>query len=283
MKKLALVMAVLCYALTATAAEPDSLEKLGWQLGVHSYTFKEFPFNEAVDKTQALGVKYMSISGGLILDGKSRRTAELSDEEIKQVREKVAAAGLTLVNCGVVQLPPDEAKSRKVFEFAKKLGIDTLVAEPEAKALDIVEKLCKEYNIKVAIHEHPKPNIYWQPENVLAAIKGRTPLMGACADVGHWARSGLDPTECLKKLDGHVLALHFKDLNARGEVKAHDVPWGTGTSDVKSMMTELKRQKFHGAILVEYEYNWKASSPEIAESLKYFRLVADELVKADAK
>ena len=92
-----------------------------------------------------------------------------------------------------------------------------LVAEPPTNALDIVEKLCIEYNIKVAIHDHPKGHsIYWNPEAVLAAIKGRTPLMGACADVGHWVRSGLDPVECLKKLDGHIIALHFKDLNKYG-------------------------------------------------------------------
>src|SRR5438270_832754 len=136
MKKLLFALALLSSVSLVGAAEPDSLEKLGWQLGVHSYTFKDFPFNEAVEKTQALGVNIMSVSGVLILDGKAKRTVELSDEDIKKVQDMVKAAGLKLVNCGVVQLPPDEEKSRKVFEFAKKLGIDTLVAEPEAAALD---------------------------------------------------------------------------------------------------------------------------------------------------
>src|SRR3954463_4979694 len=103
MKRSLVVLAALAAVSLARpmcAAEPDSLEKLGWQLGVHSYTFKEFPFAEAVDKTQALGVKYMSVSGGLILDGKAKRTTELSDEDIKKVQNMVKAAGLTLVNCG---------------------------------------------------------------------------------------------------------------------------------------------------------------------------------------
>ena len=85
----------------------------------------------------------------------------------------------------------------------------------------------------MAIHEHPKGHsIYWDPDSVLAAIKGRSPLMGACTDVGHWMSSGLDPVECLKKLDGHIICLHFKDLNEMA--RAHDVPWGTGIGKSKA-------------------------------------------------
>jgi sugar phosphate isomerase/epimerase len=199
------------------------------------------------------------------------------------------------VNIGVVKLPPDEAESRKVYEFAKKMGIDTLVAEPVPEALDTVEKLCKEYNIKVAIHNHPKPSPYWNPDTVLGAVKGRTPLMGACADTGHWLRSGLDPVECLEKLEGRVITLHFKDLvpedpkapatekkkKKQSESKAmHDVPWGTGVGNVKAQMVELKRQRFHGAFGVEYEYNWENSMPEIAECVKFFNATCAELAKS---
>ena len=142
---------------------------------------------------------------------------------------------------GVGELPADEAKSRKVFEFAKKWSIDTLVAEPAEDALDTVEKLCKEYNIKVAIHDHAKPTHYWNPDTVLAAVKNRTPLMGDCADIGHWIESGLDPVECLKKLEGRIICLHFKDNNVVGS-KGHNVPWGTGIGKSKEMMEELKRR-----------------------------------------
>ena len=279
-----------------TADGQKACDELGWQLAVHAYTFKAFPIAEAIKKTAALGLKYMSLSGGLNMDGKrSVTTVNLTDEELKTILAEVKDAGLTLVNIGVVDLPPDEAKSRKVFEFAKKAGIDTLVAEPKPEALDVVEKLCKEYNIKVAIHDHPRPSHYWNPDTVLEAVKGRTPLMGACADVGHWKRSGLDPVECLKKLEGRIIVLHFKDLvpnepklgpdgkpvaEKPGAARSmHDVPWGTGESNVKGMMAELKRQHFHGAFCVEYEYHWENSSPEIAQCIKYFNATAAELVK----
>jgi sugar phosphate isomerase/epimerase len=279
--------------LTANAAEvSNAADQLGWQLAVHAYTFRKFTIFEAIDKTAALGLKYMSLSGSVNLTtNKSVTTVDLPDADLQAILQKAKAAGLKLVNIGVVQLPNDETKSRKVFEFAKKAGIDTLVAEPGPEALDLVEKLCKEYNIKVAIHDHPRPSHYWNPDTVLEAVKGRTPLMGACADTGHWLRSGLEPVECLKKLEGRVICLHFKDLvtdetnnsgknKKKGESLAmHDVPWGTGVGNIKTQMAELKRQNFHGAFCVEYEYHWDNSSPEVAECVKFFNATAAELAK----
>ena len=267
---------------TDGSAQSAAADKLGFKLAIHSYTFRKFTIDEAIQKTAALGIKYMSISGHLSFDGKTQlATADLTDDQIQAVRQKVAAAGLTLVNIGVMDLPADEAKCRKVFEVAKKLGIDVIVAEPPEPALDIVEKLCEEYKIKVAIHDHPNPNHYWNPDIVLAAIKGH-PMIGACADVGHWVRSGLDPVASLKKLEGHVITLHFKDLNTFGDKSAHDVPWGTGISHIADQLAELKRQGFHGAICFEYEYNWDNSSPEIAQSIKFFNATCQKLVTSGA-
>ena len=106
--------------------------------------------------------------------------------------------------------------------------------------------------------------------------------MGVRFNVHDWwddrcVRCGLDRVWYLKKLEGRVICLHFKDLNEKSP-KAHDVPWGTGISNVKGMMKELKRQKFKGAFCVEYEHHWDNSSPEIAECAKFFNATCDELV-----
>jgi len=264
--------------LAQDAAEvADPAAKLGWQLAVHAYTFRKFSIFECINKTAALGLKYMSLSGSVSLDGSNMvTTVRLSDKDAAAIQKAAAAKGLKLVNIGVVQLPPNEAESRKVFEFAKKMGIDTLVAEPEPAALDTVEKLCKEYNIKVGIHDHPRPSRYWNPDTVLEAVKGRTPLMGACADTGHWLRSGLDPVECLKKLEGRIVSFHFKDLNEMGP-GAHDVPWGTGKGNVKGMLAEVYRQQLKAVFSIEYEYHWENSLPDMVESVAYFDKVAAEL------
>ncbi|MGO8928503.1 MAG: sugar phosphate isomerase/epimerase family protein [Limisphaerales bacterium] len=287
-----------CVLAQNAAKGASAADKLGWQLSIHAYTFRKFSIFECIDKTAALGLKYMSLSGSVSLDGTNTvTTVRLSDKDAEAIRAAAAARGIKLVNIGVVQLPPSEAESRKVFEFARKIGIDTLVAEPEPAALDTVEKLCKEYNIKVAIHDHPKPSHYWNPDTVLEAVRGRTPLMGACADTGHWLRSGLDPVECLKKLEGRVITLHFKDLvpdeptaqakapatgkKKQSESKAmHDVPWGTGMGNLKAQMAELKRQGFHGVFGVEYEYHWENSMPEIAKCVEFFNATCAELAKS---
>ena len=294
--------AAICVAVCALAQDTtqssSATDRLGWQMSIHAYTFRKFSIFECIDKTAALGLKYMSLSGSVSLDGSNTlTTVRLSDKDAEAIRTAAAAKGIKLVNVGVVQLPPNEAESRKVFEFAKKMGIDTLVAEPEPAALDTVEKLCQEYNIKVAIHNHPRPSHYWNPDTVLQAIQGRTPLMGACADTGHWLRSGLDPVECLKKLQGRVITLHFKDLvpdELRAQAKApaigkkkpslsramHDVPWGTGVGHLKAQMAELKRQHFHGVFGVEYEYHWENSMPEIAQCVEFFNATCAELANS---
>lgn len=293
MNKLLLLTIGLLLAPWAMAQNKSAAEQLGWIVAVHSYTFKNFTVFDAIDKTAETGARHMSVSGGvnLMVDGKLKRvpTPSLSDAEFAAIQARMRAKGISpkFVNMGVVKPTTDEAESRKIFEAAKRFGIDVLVAEPEThgkmeelpKVMDVVEKLAKEYNIKVAIHNHPGPkNFYWKPEIVLEAVKGRSPLLGACADTGHWIRSGLDPVECIKKLQGRVIALHFKDLNEKA-LKAHDVPWGRGVGRAKEVMQELKRQGFRGAFCVEYEHNWDNSVPEIAECVKFFHATCAELVK----
>jgi sugar phosphate isomerase/epimerase len=280
MKKLLLLIFTLSLAVAAMAQPAETSSKaadqLGWQMAIHDRTFNRFTLDNAMDKTVALGLKYMSLPGGVNLGSTNPiPIVNLTDGQIQTIKKMAADKGLTLVNA-YVPFPANEKNCRKSFEVARKLGLDTLVGEPSPDALDTVEKLCKEYNIRVAIHDHPKPSQYWNPTNVLAAIKGRGPLMGACADTGHWIRSGLDPVECLKTLQGHVFCLHFKDLNAKSR-RAHDVPWGTGVGQCKAMMEELKRQGFHGAYCVEYEYHYDNSVPEIAQCVKFFNQTCADL------
>jgi sugar phosphate isomerase/epimerase len=273
---LALVLSTACsHAADSNTAAAD---QLGWQLDMHSRTLLKYNLFDAMDKTRALGIKCFSLAARVPFKGTNETPCvDLTDAQIKKIKNAAAAKGLTIVNV-YLQLPANEAECRKGFEFARKIGTDIIVGEPKPDALDTVEKLCKEYNIKVAIHDHPQPSHYWNPQSVLDAIKGRSPLLGACADTGHWQRSGLDPVDCLKKLQGHIFCLHFKDLTEKKK-KAHDLPWGTGVGNCKAMMEELKRQNFKGAFCIEYEYNWDNNLPELAQCAKFFNATCEELVK----
>ena len=259
---------------------PDAAaEKLGWRLGMQAYSFNRFTFFEAIDKTASLGLKYIEIYPGQRLskeEPKVKTSHNMTDAQIAEMVGKAKAAGIKIVNYGVVGLSKDEAASRKVFDFAKKVGIETIVSEPAEDAFDTVEKLCEEYKINVAIHNHPKPSRYWNPDKVLEVTEGRSKRIGACADTGHWMRSGLNPLESLKKLQGRIVSFHFKDLNQVGG-GAHDVPWGTGAGNARAMLAEIKRQGVRAVFSIEYEHNWMNSVPEIAKCVEFFHKTAAEL------
>lgn len=247
----------------------------GWRLGVQAWTFNRFTFYEAVDKTASLGLDWIEAYPNQRLSKEKpdmRVGYNLPPEIRAEVKEKLADAGIRIINYGVVGLPNDEAKCRKVFDFAKDMGIETIVSEPPEEAFDMIDNLCNEYEINVAIHNHPKPSHYWDAETVLKVCKGRSERIGACADTGHWFRSGLSPVEMLKKLEGRIISLHFKDID-----DGHDVVWGTGRCDAEAMLKELHRQKFKGVFSIEYEYNWENSLPELRRCVEYFNRVSAEL------
>ncbi len=280
---LALLTAVLCMAPGAAMAQgAPNAEALGWRIGCQAYTFNHFTFFEAVDKVASLGLKWIEAYPGQKL---SKETGDavfdhnMTPELQQVVKDKLKAAGVTLNAYGVVDLPGDEAASRKVFDFAKAMGIESITSEPGFKDLALVSKLADEYGINVAIHNHPKPSKYWNVDTEVEKLQGLSKRVGACADTGHWMRSGLVSLDCIKKLDGRIISLHLKDLN-EASPKAHDVPWGTGVTNIKGILEELHRQGFKGLFSAEYEYNWDNSVPELAQCVANIDKMAAEIAAA---
>jgi sugar phosphate isomerase/epimerase len=250
-------------------------EKLGWRLGCQAWSFNKFTFFEAIDKTASLGLHYIEAFPGQKISKTEQSVMGpgLSADERKDVLKKLSDSGVKLINIGV------GAYGRPDFEFAKEMGIETIVCEAPKEKLEAVDKLTEEFGIRVALHNHPKPSYYWNPDIVLAACKDRSHRIGACCDTGHWAHSGLNPIECLKKLEGRIVSFHFKDLD-KLSADGHDVPWGTGVCDVKGMLAEIHRQKVQAVFSIEYEYNWDNSVPDMVKCVEYFDKVSAELASA---
>lgn len=257
-----------------------------WRLAMQLWTFHKYTFFEGLDKTASLGISWIEAYPGQAL-GKDYPDVKFDhhmDEKYRKiVKDKLKELGLTLVNYGVVGLPNEEAECRVVFDFAKDMGIETIASEPPDEAWDMISKLCDEYKINVAIHNHPEPSHYWNPDKVVEAVKGRSPYMGSCADIGHWMRSGIQPKEALQKLKGRVKSFHFGDLNTFGDKDAHDVPWGTGVADLKAILKQMDDQGFKGVFSVEYEYNWEASVPAIRQSVDFFNKAVAEIKEVQWK
>jgi len=257
-------------------------EKLGWRLGVQAYTFNRFTFYEAVDKVASLGLHYIEAYPGQQVSKKHpevRTHHDMPPAIRREVRKKLRSAGVQMACYGVVRLRKNEAECRKVFDFAKAMGVETIVTEPTRQAFGLLDRLSKEYGITLAIHNHPAPSRYWSPDILLRACKGHSRRIGSCADTGHWMRSGVDPVEAIKKLRGRIVSLHMKDLNEYGR-EAHDVPWGTGVGETDAILAELRRQNVEAVFSIEYEYNWYKSVPDIAKCVRYFNEAAKRLRKA---
>lgn len=275
----ALLLLIALLALPAMAQ--TKAEKNGWRLGMQSYSFHKFSLVEAFDKTNQLGIKYIEIYPGHKLGGKWGDKVfdfNLDAATQREIKELAASKGITIVGCGVY-VAEKSSDWEKMFKFAKQMDLEFISCEPALKDWDLVERLVKQYTIKISVHNHPQPSDYWTPDNLLKAISNRSKLIGSSADVGHWRRDGLNQIDCLKKLEGRIISLHFKDIAEKkaGEKEQHDVIWGTGILDVKGMLKELKRQKFKGVFSIEYEYNWDNSVPDIKQCIAYFNQVTEEL------
>lgn len=249
-------------------------EKLGWRLGVEAYTFYKHTLFEAIDKTAELGLAYM---GGLSFQKVSEQIPKnfepgLTDEELKQIRLKLDSAGVTMLTYYYHSIPGDEAGCRKIFDFARKIGIETFMSEPAPESLDIIEKFCDEYDINVALHNHDRKASpqYWHPEGILKACEGRSKRIGACADMGYWMRDGIDPIEAIKKLKDRLITVQMHDLNELSP-DGHDVPWGTGIGGTEQFLREMHRLGITPTMFgLEYSYNFLESMPDVKKCAEFF-------------
>lgn len=265
----ALAVATLtCFSARAQEAIPDQDKINGFALGVQAWTFNHYSAVEAIQMTAQAGCKLIEFypGQGLSQDEPNVHVDDnMSDADIAKLQEELNKDGVKAVAYGVVGVPNDEAGARKLFEFAKKLGLRTIVTE-STDAINIIDKLVKEYNICVAFHNHEgdwKRTGYkvWNPYYIAGLITGRDHRIGACADVGHWACSGINPVDALRVLRGRIIDVHLKDESVKGP-QGHCVPAGEGVCDLKGVLDELKAQNYQGNISIEYEYHMEHDLPE---------------------
>lgn len=277
---LAAVTALAAFNTLAAPEIPGEYRVNGWAIGCQAYTFNRFTAFEAIEKTAQAGGKVIEFYPGQKLSKedsnlKVDHASAQVDEVVTKLQAKLKAHGLKAVNYGVVGISTKEDEARKVFEFARKMGMRAVTTE-SADAINTIEKLVKEFDICVGFHNHPgemsNPGYkIWSPHYVAGLIEGRDSRIGAAADTGHWTRSGVKPVEALRILKGRIISSHLKDLNEFGKRDAHDVPYGQGKSSLKESLDELKAQGFTGNISIEYEHNWDNSLPEVTQCIDFVK------------
>ncbi|MFM9907907.1 MAG: sugar phosphate isomerase/epimerase family protein [Chitinophagaceae bacterium] len=249
-----------------------------WKLGIQLWTFHNFDFVTGIAKADSAGMKFIEAFPGQRLGGDFKDSTfdiSLSAEGRTKVKSLLTSKGISLIAFGVV-VPQSPEEWKKTFDFAKDMGIQYISAEPLKKHWDYADSLAGVYGIRIAIHDHPRESAYWHPDSVLAALKNH-PNIGSCADVGHWARNGLDVVDCLKKLERHIVGLHLKDVKEFNKVESDDVLVGTGVIKFPEIFAELKRQGFSGMFSIERENNWENNVPDVMQTATYFKKEIDKL------
>ena len=234
------------------------------KLGLASYSMREFTLDQALDMAKQMGVKYMTFK-----DVHVPRTEP--PEKTRALRAKIEAAGITIMGGGTITIPNDPVQIKKEFEYAKNAGFPLIYTDPEPAALDTIEKMAKEYDIRAVIHNHGPEDKRWpRPQDAYAAIKSRDKRLGLCIDVGHTTRTGTDPVAACRECRDRLYDMHVKDLLAATD-KESQTEVGRGVLDFPGLFKTLIEIGYQGQVGLEYEINAKNPLPGMIESMAYMR------------
>lgn len=248
-------------------------QSAGLKLGVQLYSLRGFPADQALKYAKELGFVEVEFYSGMF-------PLNSSDEAIRSMVTQVKELGLAISAHGVNGFTKDDAANRKIFEFAKKAGIKNISAAPTPDSFDSLDALVKEFDIRIAIHNHGPSDRFNKVVDVLRAIEGKDVRIGACADLGHFIRSGEKPVDVIRALKGRLYGIHLKDF-AEMKENTRGVILGKGHLDCVAVFDALLQAKFpsDGALSLEYEENEK--NP-IADMRECFAVAQSALKKVGA-
>ena len=223
-----------------------------WKFGVALWTFHDVDFPAALSRVDSAGLVYIEpntfVSAGA--DFKDSVIGQLSMSGIDKLKDMIAAKNLKVESLYIVG-DSTITSWKKQFDIAKELGAEYVTTEPPLNMWNSLDSLAGVYGIKIAIHDHWEGfSHYWNPDTTLMALKDH-PNFYVCADLGHWPKSGIKPLDAIKKLSGHIIGIHLKDIAAYNDPTLKDVVVGTGVVDFPAIFAELKKQNFNGHIYIE--------------------------------
>ena len=235
------------------------------KLGVASYSFREFSRHAAIVLTKRLNTPYINIK-------EFHLPIDSTPDEIRKARAEFEKAGLIIVGGGNVSFQNnDDNDIRHRFEYAKLAGMPLLVCAPTHETLPKLEKYVKEYNIKIAVHNHgPEDKHFPTPQSVLEVVKNMDPRCGLCIDAGHTARTGVDIVESIQQAGPRLLDMHIKDLKSSKD-KSSQVPVGDGVLPIPGIFRQLEKMGYTGYVNLEYEIDDLDPMPGMTKSFAYMR------------
>lgn len=249
--------------LSARDAFPEKEENIPFELGIASYTLREFGLEETIAMTAKLGIRNLCLKS-------MHMPLDLAADEIKSRAAQVKEAGLNLYGAGVIYMT-NAVEVENAFSYAQHAGMELIVGVPEHELLELCNEKVKETGIKLAIHNHgPGDEKYPNAESAYTLIKDLDPAMGLCVDIGHTARIGEDPTVETRKYLDRVHDIHIKDVE-RADPSGGPCEIGRGVIDIAGFLGMLLEEKYSKVVSFEYEKDGKDPLPGLAESVGYVR------------
>ncbi|MEO7801652.1 MAG: sugar phosphate isomerase/epimerase [Ginsengibacter sp.] len=238
-----------------------------WQnfkFGIASYTFRKMSLEETIKALQRLGLHYISIK-----DFHLALTS--STAERQEAMQKLKDGGITPLSCGNITLQNDETNVRQAFNYAKDCGMPTIVCSPHPDSMPLLDRMVKEFDIKLAIHNHgPEDKRFPSPYDVMNAVKNYDKRIGLCIDIGHTARAKVNPAEAIIKCRERLYDLHFKDINTTAP-DGTTIEAGRGVLNLPAVIHSLKKINYNHLISIEYEEWENDPLPAVAETIGYAR------------
>ena len=246
-------------------------ETEGFEVGLQIYSLRGFKLEDALQHCHDLEVRDIEFYGGMF-------SPDSTPEQIAKIKEILDGYGQVISAHGVNRLTKDHEKNKKLFQFCKTVGIKNLTADPDPDSFESVDALVKEFDVRVGIHNHGPSHRYNKVTDVLNAISKYDARIGACADLGHYIRSGEKPEDVIRALKGRLYGVHLKDF-ADMQDKTKGVILGKGHMNVDQTFLALREVKFpsDGALSLEYEENPKDPIADIKECLAVARASAKKV------
>jgi sugar phosphate isomerase/epimerase len=237
----------------------------GFKLGVASYSLRKFNRTQAIAMVKQLNTPYINIKEFHLL-------LRSTPDEIGAARKDFQEAGLIVLGGGNIPfLVDDDADIRHKFEYAKLAGMPLIVCAPTARTLPKLERFVKEYDIKIAVHNHGRTDKHFPtPHSVLKFVNNMDPRCGLCIDVGHTAEVGVDVVDSIREARSRLLDLHIKDTSDLADA-SKQTPVGEGKMPVAAIFRQLTQMNYQGGVMLEYEIDENDPLPGMAKSFAYMR------------
>lgn len=263
-----------------TKSTSPAIAALGWRVSVQHWTYRRVPLFDALALAAEVGLCCFEPRSVLPLD--ARRPCVNADETMpedarRELRARSKNLGISFPSV-YADFTGDPEQAKRALDFWKELGVQDVVSEPPPASVGLIHELFAERGMRLALHNHQRrKSDYWHPLIVGDHYKNRGAHIGACADVGQWTRSNLNPVECLRQLQGRLVSVHLKDVLTKGDLDCRNTVIGEGAAECGACLAELRALGYRGLVSIDFEHDTPELQSDMRRNIEFIDTIARSL------